>query len=163
MAVRRLQAMDHVTCLFGAIDTRSLLSSTLPVHRMIRKHSYEAEFSYWSIISGGFSRSRGRNEQDRDGEGIPMNFSAFQRFQLTIILALIGTVTLPALANAYTEEQQRLCNDDAMRLCSEDVPDVERTTACMQRHRALLSKECKSVFGGRRHFPIQRGPDRRQQ
>jgi len=92
-----------------------------------------------------------------------MNFSAFQRFQLIIILALIGTLTLPAWGNAYTEEQQRLCNDDAMRLCSEDVPDVERITACMQRHRALLSKECKSVFGGRRHFPIQRGPDRRQQ
>ena len=51
-----------------------------------------------------------------------MNFSAFQRFQLIIILALIGTVTLPAWGNAYTEEQQRLCNDDAMRLCSEDVP-----------------------------------------
>jgi hypothetical protein len=33
----------------------------------------------------------------------------------------------------------------------------------MQRQRALLSKECKSVFGERRHFPVQRGPDRRQQ
>jgi hypothetical protein len=92
-----------------------------------------------------------------------MKFSAFQRFQLIIILASIGAVTLPALGNAYTEEQQRLCNDDAMRLCSEYVPDVDRITACMQRQRALLSKECKSVFGERRHFPVQRGPDRRQQ
>ncbi len=91
-----------------------------------------------------------------------MKFSAFQRYQLIIILASIGAVTLPASGNAYTEEQQRLCNDDAMRLCSEYVPDVDRITACMQKHRALLSKECKSVFG-RRHFPAQREPDRRQQ
>ena len=92
-----------------------------------------------------------------------MKFSAFQRFQLIIILALIGAVTLPASGNAYTEEQERLCNDDAMRLCSEYVPDVDRITACMHRQRALLSKECKSVFGGRRHFPVRRRPDRRQQ
>jgi hypothetical protein len=92
-----------------------------------------------------------------------MKFSAFQRLQLTIILASIGAVTLPASGNAYTEEQQRLCNDDAMRLCGEDVPDVDRITACMQRKRALLSKECKSVFDGRRHFPVRRGSERRQQ
>ena len=75
-----------------------------------------------------------------------MKFSAFQRFQLTIILASIGAVTLPAMGNAYTEEQQRLCSDDAMRLCSADVPDVERITACMQRQYTSLSNGCKSVF-----------------
>jgi hypothetical protein len=90
-----------------------------------------------------------------------MELSPFQRFQFIIILVSIGAVTLPALGNAYTEEQQRLCNDDAMRLCGEYVPDVDRITACMQRQRAFLSKECKSVFG--RHFPVQRGPGRRQQ
>jgi len=92
-----------------------------------------------------------------------MNFSAFRRFQLTVILASIGAVASPASGNAYTEEQQRLCNDDAMRLCGEYVPDVDRITACMQKHRAQLSKECKAVFEGRRHFPVRRGPDRRQQ
>jgi hypothetical protein len=72
--------------------------------------------------------------------------SGFRRFQLTIFLTLIGTATVPALAHAYTEEQQRLCSDDAMRLCSADVPDVERITACMQRQYASLSNGCKSVF-----------------
>ncbi len=91
-----------------------------------------------------------------------MKSAGSQRIRWIIILASIGAVTLPASGNAYTEEQQRLCNDDAMRLCGEYVPDVDRITACMHRQRALLSKECKSVFG-RRHFPVQRGPDRRQQ
>ena len=72
--------------------------------------------------------------------------TAFQRVQLMIVLASIGTGTVPALVHAYTAEQQRLCSDDAMRLCSADVPDVDRITTCMQRRRALLSEGCKSVF-----------------
>src|SRR5665213_4195624 len=63
MAARRLQAMGHVTGLFGVIDTRSPLPSTLPVHHMIRKRSYGDEFLSWWTISGGFSRNRGRNEK----------------------------------------------------------------------------------------------------
>ncbi len=91
---------------------------------------------------------------------LPATISVFQRFRLILFAASIGTLTLPGSGNAYTEEQQRLCNDDAMRLCSEYVPDVEQTTACMHKNRALLSKECKSVFG-RRHSPIRGGPSRR--
>jgi len=74
--------------------------------------------------------------------------SALQWFPLTILLTSIGTVTVPSLVHAYTEEQRRLCSDDAMRLCSADVPDVERITACMQRQYAALSNGCKSVFRG---------------
>ena len=73
---------------------------------------------------------------------------AFPRFQLTIALAAMGIGAIPALAHAYTPEQQRLCSDDAMRLCSADVPDVDRITACMQRQYSQLSKGCKSVFRG---------------
>ena len=47
---------------------------------------------------------------------------------------------------AYTQEQQQLCSGDAMRLCSSEIPDVERVTACMIRQRALLSDGCKAVF-----------------
>jgi hypothetical protein len=50
-------------------------------------------------------------------------------------------------AHAYTAEQQQLCTDDAFRLCSSDIPDVDRVTACMTRHKAELSAACKSVFG----------------
>lgn len=74
------------------------------------------------------------------------NVMNFQRLQLMIVVASIGTVTVPASVHAYTAEQQRLCSDEAMRLCSADVPDVDRITACMQRQRALLSEGCKSVF-----------------
>jgi hypothetical protein len=47
---------------------------------------------------------------------------------------------------AYTQEQQQLCTGDAMRLCGDAIPDVDRVTACMVAKRAQLSDGCKSVF-----------------
>jgi hypothetical protein len=49
-------------------------------------------------------------------------------------------------AKPYSPEQQRLCQDDAMRLCSADVPDVDKVTACMRKQKASLSEACKAVF-----------------
>ena len=56
-------------------------------------------------------------------------------------LAALGTG-----AHAYTAEQQQICTGDAMRLCSSEIPDVDRVTACMVQKRAQLSDGCKAVF-----------------
>jgi hypothetical protein len=54
----------------------------------------------------------------------------------------------PTASRAFTEEdQRRLCTPDVLRLCSAEIPDVERITACMRRQRANLSEGCRSVFG----------------
>ena len=53
---------------------------------------------------------------------------------------------LTSASYAYTDEQQQMCTGDAMRLCSSEIPDVDRVTACMVRQRALLSDGCKAVF-----------------
>lgn len=59
-----------------------------------------------------------------------------------------GLALWPAAAGAFTQEdQRRLCTPDVMRLCSSEIPDVERITACMRRQRANLSEGCRSVFG----------------
>jgi hypothetical protein len=51
-------------------------------------------------------------------------------------------------AQAFTQDdQRRLCTGDAMRLCSAEIPNVERVTACMRAKRAQLSEGCRSVFG----------------
>ena len=47
---------------------------------------------------------------------------------------------------AYSPDQQRLCSGDAMRLCGQYVPDVDRITACMTERYSQLSDGCKSVF-----------------
>ena len=53
---------------------------------------------------------------------------------------------LTTVSHAYTQEQQQMCTGDAMRLCSSEIPDVDRVTACMVRQRAQLSDGCKAVF-----------------
>jgi hypothetical protein len=54
----------------------------------------------------------------------------------------------PSASRAFTQEdQRRLCTPDVLRLCSSEIPDVERITACMRRQRANLSEGCRSVFG----------------
>ena len=53
----------------------------------------------------------------------------------------------PAFAqNRGTPEQQQACQPDAMRLCSDYVPDVDRITACMIKNRVRLSAPCRAVF-----------------
>jgi hypothetical protein len=49
-------------------------------------------------------------------------------------------------ADAYTQEQQQMCTGDAFRLCSSDIPDVDRITACMMRQRSQLSPGCRAFF-----------------
>jgi hypothetical protein len=62
----------------------------------------------------------------------------------------IGTpvAVLPTLASAqgYTQQQEQMCSGDALRLCGDAVPDVDRITACMIAKRDQLSAGCKVFF-----------------
>ncbi len=51
-------------------------------------------------------------------------------------------------ALAHTAEQEQMCTGDAMRLCGEFIPSVDRITACMIQKYSQLSADCKSVFHG---------------
>lgn len=62
---------------------------------------------------------------------------------------------LTTAASAYTQEQQQLCTGDAMRLCGDAIPDVDRVTACMIAKRSQLSDGCKSVFRPMGSTPTQ--------
>ena len=68
-------------------------------------------------------------------------------FQFALALAIsLFTANIPTPASAYTPEQQQACTPDAMRLCGEYVPDVERITACMIARKSQLSPECRQFF-----------------
>jgi hypothetical protein len=45
-------------------------------------------------------------------------------------------------------EVQQACTPDAMRLCSDTIPDVAKTTACMKAKRAQVSQECRVAMAG---------------
>jgi|SRR5580765_7117902 hypothetical protein len=82
---------------------------------------------------------------------------------------------LTTAASAYTQEQQQLCTGDAMRLCGDAIPDVDRVTACMIAKRSQLSDGCRSVFRpmgatptqvnypptGKPHQPLKITPNKR--
>ena len=81
--------------------------------------------------------------------------SSFAFAGMTAALGLAWAVcVMPAPATAQfrgTPEQQQACQPDAMRLCSEFVPDVERITACMIKNRIRLSPACRAVFSAPAH------------
>jgi hypothetical protein len=76
-------------------------------------------------------------------------FSLLSRASVLGVAALIGLslVAQPAAAQG-TPEQRAACEGDAMRLCNQYVPDVQRITACMAQHRRYLSPRCRAVFSG---------------
>ena len=59
---------------------------------------------------------------------------------------MLGLVMTPATSQAYTQEQQAACSDDAFRLCGPEIPDVDRVTACMVRNKSQLSPGCQVYF-----------------
>jgi hypothetical protein len=65
----------------------------------------------------------------------------------SLLSAMIVSVLLPIAAYAYTPEQEQACTSDAFRLCSSEIPDVDRVTACMARNKAQLSPPCRAQFG----------------
>ncbi|WP_347337228.1 hypothetical protein [Bradyrhizobium centrolobii] len=58
--------------------------------------------------------------------------------------AAIALQTSPSLA--FSPEAQQMCSGDAMRLCSSEIPDISRITACMVRNKAHVSPGCRAVM-----------------
>ena len=54
----------------------------------------------------------------------------------------------PAAAQQWTPEQRAACEPDAMRLCQQYIPDIDRVRACMSHYRRYLSPACRAVFEG---------------
>lgn len=75
------------------------------------------------------------------------SMSSFRDFQpgAALVLALSLSI-LPTRSGAYTPEEQQACQPDAFRLCSAEIPDVERVTACMIARKSQLSPECRRFF-----------------
>src|SRR5467141_579131 len=68
-------------------------------------------------------------------------------FQFGLMLAAALSVSMwPAASEAYTPEEQQACSGDAFRLCSAEIPDVDRITACMIRKQDQLTPGCRAYF-----------------
>jgi len=61
-------------------------------------------------------------------------------------IAIAATALHASSALAFTFEAQQMCSGDAMRLCSSEIPDIPRITACMVRNRHHVSPGCRAVM-----------------
>ncbi|WP_440637118.1 hypothetical protein ACSHT2_24705 [Bradyrhizobium sp. PUT101] len=81
-----------------------------------------------------------------------------ERIALGVALAVGGIVAQgAAFAEEYrgTMEQQMACTPDVWRLCSDQIPDVNRITACLQQNTPQLSSGCRAVFQSNNQMPQQ--------
>jgi hypothetical protein len=80
--------------------------------------------------------------------------AGFVRFVTIAMFGLLAGL-MPAYvgpAAAETAEAREACTHDAFRLCSDAMPDVARTKACLARNRSSLSPLCRTAFpGGGKH------------
>jgi len=70
------------------------------------------------------------------------------------LLALLAGASLICLDGANAEvsqDVQQACTPDAMRLCSQFIPDVAKITACMKAKHSQLSATCITAMRGGRH------------
>ena len=65
---------------------------------------------------------------------------------LLLGLVLLGALAPSPVAAQGTPEQRAACENDAMRVCGQYVPDVGRITSCMKRNCRSLSARCRAVM-----------------
>lgn len=61
-------------------------------------------------------------------------------------MALMAIIMAPLSAMAYTQQDADACTPDAMRLCSQAIPDENRVAQCLVQNKRQLSPACTLVF-----------------
>jgi hypothetical protein len=66
----------------------------------------------------------------------------------SLVLAFAATIASFSATSsfAFSSEAQQMCTGDAFRLCSSEIPNVSKITACMIKHRSDLSSGCRAVM-----------------
>ena len=65
---------------------------------------------------------------------------------VTVAFAVAFSALSPTASFAFSAEAQQMCTGDAFRLCSADIPNIPKITACMIKHRSDLSSGCRVVL-----------------
>ncbi|WP_407120439.1 hypothetical protein [Bradyrhizobium sp. STM 3561] len=65
---------------------------------------------------------------------------------LALGFAAIVSIISTNSSFAFSAEAQQMCTGDAFRLCSAEIPNIPKITACMVKHRSDLSAGCRAVM-----------------
>ena len=65
-----------------------------------------------------------------------------------VVLAVAASVSsLTSSASfAFSAEAQQMCTGDAFSLCSSEIPNIPKITACMVKNRSQLTSGCRVVL-----------------
>jgi hypothetical protein len=67
---------------------------------------------------------------------------------VSVVLAVAASLSAVSSTSsyAYSDEARSQCTGDAFRLCSSEIPNIPKITACMVKNRANLSTGCRAVM-----------------
>jgi hypothetical protein len=83
----------------------------------------------------------------RSREATMTTFTTRTIRQAALTLAFAGSLCAMSSASfAFSAEAQQMCTGDAFRLCSSEIPNIPKITACMIKQRANLSSGCRMVM-----------------
>jgi hypothetical protein len=69
------------------------------------------------------------------------------RKTIRLLAFAVSIATLSSTSSfAFSAEAQQMCTGDAFRLCSSEIPNIPKITACMMKNRSSLSAGCRTVM-----------------
>ena len=72
--------------------------------------------------------------------------STARKVSLALAFAASFSAVTSTSGFAFSAEAQQMCTGDAFRLCSSEIPNIPKITACMIKQRANLSSGCRTVL-----------------
>ena len=69
-----------------------------------------------------------------------------RKVSFALVLAASFSAVTSTSGFAFSAEAQQMCTGDAFRLCSSEIPNISKITACMMKQRANLSSGCRAVM-----------------
>ena len=72
--------------------------------------------------------------------------STARKVSLALAFAASFSAVTSTSGFAFSAEAQQMCTGDAFRLCSSEIPNISKITACMIKQRANLSSGCRTVL-----------------
>ena len=72
--------------------------------------------------------------------------NSVRKVSLALVLAASFSAVTSTSGFAFSAEAQSQCTGDAFRLCSSEIPNISKITACMMKQRANLSSGCRAVM-----------------
>ena len=73
-------------------------------------------------------------------------FNAVRKVSLVLALTASFAAASSTASFAFSSEAQQMCTGDAFRLCSSEIPNIPKITACMIKKKNDLSAGCRTVM-----------------